>query len=187
MNYLQIVNKEIGVSKEYIPKNLVKVKLKTGGNKKIYLEKKTYRNIKKLLRKANKIFDTELVVDSGYRTYYYQENLMEELLKEKGEKAYLSLAKPGHSEHQLGLAVDIGFYQNGKYIPKFQNEDFANEFKWLEDNAHKYGFILRYPQDKSDITGYIYEPWHLRYVGRPAKTIYEKGITLEEYMASKLQ
>lgn len=181
MNYLKIVNKNIGVDKEYIPNNLVRVKLKTGGNKRIYLEKKTYKHIKKLLKHANKVFETELVVDSGYRTYFYQDNLMQELLKEKGDDAYKSLAKPGHSEHQLGLAVDIGFYKNGEYVPKFQNEEFASEFKWLQDNAYKYGFIIRYPEGKEDITGYIYEPWHLRYVGKPSKFIYENNLTLEEY------
>lgn len=181
MNYLLLVNKTNGLGKYYKPDNLVKVKIKTGGNKLIYLEKKTYKQIKKLLKDINKCFDTEIVIDSGYRTYFYQENLMVNLLKEKGEDAYKSLAKPGHSEHQTGLAVDIGFYKNGEYDSNFNILDYEKEFKWLEDNAYKYGFIIRYPKSKEDITGYIYEPWHLRYVGKFAEFLYKYNLTLEEY------
>lgn len=181
MDYLKLVNKNIGLDKNYIPNNLVKVKLKTGGNKKIYLERKTYKQIKKLLKKINKQFDTEIIIDSGYRTYFYQENLLKELIREKGSDAYKSLAHAGHSEHQLGLAVDIGFYKDGIYDAKFKIEDYLEEFKWLNENAHNYGFIIRYPKDKEDITGYIYEPWHLRYIGKKAKFLYKYDLTLEEY------
>lgn len=181
MNYLMLVNKNFGLDKKYIPDNLVKVKLKTGGNKLIYLEKKTYKQIKKLLKEINKEFDTEIVIDSGYRPYLYQENLMKDLLKEKGEDAYKSLALPGHSEHQTGLAVDVGFYNNGEYDCNFKVEDYLDEFKWIEKNCYKYGFILRYPKNKEDITKYIYEPWHLRYVGNLAEFITKHNLTLEEY------
>ena len=181
MNYLILVNKLNGLNKDYKPDNLVKVKIKTGGNKKIYLEKRTYKNIKKLLKDMNKVFDTEMVIDSGYRTYFYQERLMEKLLKEKGIDAYNSLALPGYSEHQTGLAVDIGFYRNGVYDCNFLVDHYIDEFKWLKDNGHKYGFIVRYPLNKSDITGYIYEPWHLRYVGKKASFLYKMDLTLEEY------
>lgn len=181
MNYLILVNKSNGLNKNYQPNNLVKVKTKTGGNKLIYLEKKTYKQIKKLLKDMNKLFDTEMVIDSGYRTYFYQENLMEKLLKEKGEEAYKSLALPGHSEHQTGLAVDIGFYKNGIYDNNFNVIDYQEEFKWLENNAHIYGFIIRYPKGKENITGYIHEPWHLRYVGTIATFLHKYNLTLEEY------
>lgn len=181
MNYLILVNKNNGLDKKYIPDNLVKVKMKTGGNKLIYLEKKTYKQIKKLLKDINKIFKSEIVIDSGYRTYFYQDNLMKDLLKEKGEDAYKSLAMPGESEHQTGLAVDIGFYQNDIYDNNFEVNNYLEEFKWLEDNAHNYGFIVRYPKNKEEITKYIYEPWHLRYVGDIAKFLYEHNLTLEEY------
>jgi len=181
MNYLILVNKEIGLDRNYIPNNLVLVKLKTGGNKKIYLEKKVYNQIKKLLKDINKIFDTEIVIDSGYRPYLYQENLMKDLLAKKGDDAYLSLALPGHSEHQTGLAVDIGFYKNGVYDDNFLVENYLEEFEWLKNNAYKYGFIIRYPKDKIKITGYIYEPWHLRYVGSISEFLYKHNLTLEEY------
>lgn len=182
MNYLILVNKEFGLDKNYIPNDLVKVSMKTGGDKTIYLEKKTYEEIKKLLYDINKEFDTYIIIDSGYRTYMYQEGLMTELLKEKGTLAYKTLALPGHSEHQTGLAVDIGFYKNGVYMDKFDINDFVQEFLWLKENAHKYGFIVRYPKDKENITGYSYEPWHLRYVGNIASFMYKYNLTLEEYL-----
>ena len=181
MNYLILVNKENGLGKNYIPDNLVLVKTKTGGNKKIYLESKTYKQIKKLLHDMNEVFNTEIVIDSGYRSYLYQENLMKELIKEKGSDAYLSLAKPGYSEHQTGLAVDIGFYKDGMYDANFLVDNYLEEFKWLDENAYKYGFIIRYSKDKTNITGYIYEPWHLRYVGSIATFLYKYNLTLEEY------
>lgn len=181
MNYLMLVNKNNGLDKDYKPDNLIKVSIKTGGNKIIYLEKKTYKNIKKLLKDMNKLFNTEVVIDSGYRTYFYQEELMKKLIKEKGDLAYQSLALPGYSEHQTGLAVDIGFYKNGVYDDNFDVDSYKDEFLWLEKNAHKYGFIIRYPRGKEDITGYIHEPWHLRYVGNISKFMYEYNLTLEEY------
>ena len=181
MNYLMIVNKKNGLGRGYNPNKLVKVKIKTGGDKKIYLEKKTYKQIKKLLKKMNKCFSTEIVIDSGYRPFLYQENLLNDLLKEKGEEAYKSLALPGYSEHQSGLSVDVGFYKNGKYDAKFKVDDYIKEFKWLEENAYKYGFIIRYPKDKENITGYIYEPWHLRYIGEKAEFLTKQNLTLEEY------
>ena len=180
MNYLMLINKENGLGRGYIPNNLVKVKIKTGGNKKIYLEKKTYKQIKKLLKQMNKYFDTEIVIDSGYRPFLYQENLLNDLIKEKGDDAYKSLALPGFSEHQSGLAVDVGF-NNGVYDVKFNVDDYIDEFKWLEENAYKYGFIVRYPKGKEKITGYIYEPWHLRYIGEKAEFLTKHNLTLEEY------
>ena len=134
-----------------------------------------------MLKDVNKIFDTEIVIDSGYRTYFYQENLLKELLKEKGEDAYNSLAKPGYSEHQTGLAVDIGFYKNNIYDSNFDVNQYLAEFEWIKNNSYKYGFVVRYPADKMYITGYIYEPWHLRYVGKIAKFLFKYNLTLEEY------
>ena len=88
------------------------------------------------------------------------------------------VAIPGTSEHELGLAVDINA----------DKEQSSNEevYNWLAENAWRYGFILRYPQGKEDITGIDYEPWHYRYVGKEvAKEIYEAGITLEEYVGKR--
>ena len=181
-DYLILVNKEKKLDQDYIPNNLVKVTTKTGGDKLIYLEKTTYKKIKLLLKDMNRLFDTEIIIDSGYRPYKYQEMLLNDLIKEKGELAYKRIAVPGTSEHQTGLAVDIGFYKNEKYDDNFKVEDYLDEFKWIQDNAYKYGFIIRYPKDKESITGYIYEPWHLRYVGSIAKFIYNYNLCLEEYV-----
>ena len=130
---------------------------------------------------------------SSYRTQEYQEGLfqrkIQRLLEEHGEKyseeelqsiAARSVAIPGTSEHQLGLAVDIVDNRNWNL-----NESQASmpTQKWLMDNSWRYGWILRYPNEKSEITGIIYEPWHYRYVGREiAAEIYELGLCLEEYL-----
>jgi D-alanyl-D-alanine carboxypeptidase len=94
------------------------------------------------------------------------------------------IAVPGTSEHQTGLAVDI-VAKSYQMLDKEQEN--TPEQKWLMENSYKYGFILRYPENKSDITGISYEPWHYRYVGKEAaKEIYENGICLEEYLEQSL-
>ena len=90
-------------------------------------------------------------------------------------------ARAGYSEHQTGLAVDI----YNKVLPYTSFEE-TEEFTWMQENAYKYGFILRFPKDKTNITGYQYESWHYRYVGKEvAKEIHENNLTLEEYLAKK--
>jgi len=114
---------------------------------------------------------------SAYRTEAYQRNLYNSRVRNRG-KVYADKysARPGFSEHQTGLAVDI----NSTRVAF----EYSDEFKWLQKHAHEYGFILRYPKGKEWITGYAYEPWHYRYVGVDvAKIIYEEGITYEEYYA----
>lgn len=98
------------------------------------------------------------------------------------EETKKSVALPGHSEHATGLALDIVSEENQELNEKQAD---TKESKWLAENCYKYGFILRYPTDKSDITGVVYEPWHYRYVGKDAaKEITQKGITLEEYLGA---
>lgn len=97
--------------------------------------------------------------------------------KQAEEEAAKSVAVPGTSEHQLGLAVDFNSTEDS-----FRN---TKEYKWLKENAYKYGFILRYHDDKQSVTGIIPEPWHYRYVGKEnAKKIYDSGLVLEEYLAN---
>lgn len=126
----------------------------------------------------------DLVVRSGYRSEEEQKALMINKIgefrsagfsrNEAKEKALKWVAMPGTSEHQLGFAVDINA-ENGT------TDEAA--YKWLSNHAHEYGFIVRYPADKSHITGISYEPWHFRYVGKShAKRIYEEGLCLEEYV-----
>ena len=113
---------------------------------------------------------------SGYRSYQYQITCYNSLVDAYGEEyANRVSAKPGHSEHQTGYTVDCNTI----------NETFINtpEGQWLDKHCHEFGFIIRYPEGKEDITGYDYECWHIRYVGVEAATeIYEQGLTLEEYL-----
>jgi D-alanyl-D-alanine carboxypeptidase len=114
---------------------------------------------------------------SAYRSYSYQVTLFDNCVSIYGLKQTLAdTAKPGFSEHQTGLSLDVNLVDTS-----FENTD---EFKWLQKNAYKYGFIIRYPKGKDDLTGYVYEPWHYRYVGVEAATyIYEHDITFDEYYA----
>lgn len=114
---------------------------------------------------------------SAYRSYTYQKDLYDKYVKKDGkEKADIYSARPGYSEHQTGLCTDINIVDSS-----FDN---TKESKWLKENAYKYGFILRFPKEKEDITGYKYESWHYRYVGKKAaKIIHDDDLTLEEYYA----
>ncbi|WP_404430612.1 D-alanyl-D-alanine carboxypeptidase family protein [Sutcliffiella horikoshii] len=124
----------------------------------------------------------ELYARSGFRSYETQAAIFDNEVATFGyEQAALYVALPGTSEHQTGLAMDI----TAKSVGLELVEAFAGtvEGKWLADNAHHYGFILRYPKGKTNITGYAFEPWHFRYVGVDiAGEIYAKGLTFEEYM-----
>ena len=128
------------------------------------------------------------VVTSGYRTQQTQEMLYEQEIQKYRDQGYSDfeaeelakkwVAVPGTSEHQLGLAVDIG--------AEALKSDKEQVYQWLYENSARYGFILRYPEDKTEITGINYEPWHFRYVGKEAaQKIYEQGICLEEYLQQK--
>lgn len=112
---------------------------------------------------------------SGYRDYAYQEKLYNKYVQQYGvEWADTYSARPGFSEHQTGLAFDLK-NQNGQLIES------ELEATWIKENAHKYGFVVRYPYNKDHITGYKHEPWHLRYVGELATLLHNANLTLEEY------
>ena len=133
------------------------------------------------------------VICSAFRSWDYQvslyENKIDRVMQEEGlneaqaqEKAGTVVAKPGTSEHQMGLALDI---VSSEYMNLDEGQMETEDQQWLIENSWKYGFILRYPLDKSDITGIIFEPWHYRYVGKKAaKEITEQGLTLEEYLGA---
>lgn len=112
---------------------------------------------------------------SGYRSYDYQSGLYQNYVNRDGQKAADRYsARPGYSEHQTGLAFDL-MDMSGALLEEPQAS------AWLAENAHYYGFIVRYLPDKEDITGYSPESWHIRYIGPEAEDIYESGLTLEEY------
>ncbi len=117
-----------------------------------------------------------LWIASGYRSYDYQQGLYDRYVSNYGQaEADRFSARPGHSEHQTGLAFDLNVI----------DDSFAGtpEAEWIAANCYKYGFIVRYPEGKEDITGYKYEPWHVRYLGvETATAVYESGLTLEEYL-----
>ena len=139
-------------------------------------------HLNQMIKGAQEEIGKKIMSVSGFRSYDYQKGLYARYVKKDGEKkASTYSAKAGHSEHQTGLAFDIGGVDKKHWATSsFENTE---EAKWLKDNAHRYGFILRYPKGKTDITGYKYEPWHFRYIGvEDATKVYENNLTLEEYL-----
>lgn len=175
---LILVNKYHYLNKEFIPEDIVNIPLTYAFDEN--QATKEVVNAFKNMWSAAKKEDLTLIVNSSYRDYASQDNVWNNYEAQRGEEYADSIAaRPGYSEHQTGLALDIITYGANKNT--FEETD---EFKWLQKNAHKYGFILRYPKDKEDITGYAYESWHYRYVGVQAATeIYNKKITFDEYYA----
>ena len=116
-------------------------------------------------------------VVSGYRSYEYQITVFKRWCDKDGEEvASTYSARPGHSEHQTGLAADI--------TSIYQSYGNTAEGKWVAAHCHEYGFIIRYPLGKDDITGYMYEPWHLRYLGEStARLVHDSGLTLDEFLS----
>lgn len=168
--FATMVNKYYLLDKDYEPENLVDVKnWYAYGNQK--LDKEVYDRFVDMYNDAQKE-GLKFIINDAYRTY---ESQVESYKKYGDDLA----AKPGASEHNLGFAVDL-------IAPGYKDTTFdtSNEFAWLSKNAHKYGFILRYPKDKENITGYAYESWHYRYLGKDLATkVYNSGLTYEEYYA----
>lgn len=165
-----LVNKFYSLSNTYEPDDIVPIKnwYAYDGHSII---SEVYNYYVKMWNAANQEGLT-LLVNSSYRTFEQQE---EEYDNSNDEYA----ARPGSSEHQTGLALDI--VTHNTLGNDFENTD---EFKWLQENAHKYGFILRYPKGKENITGYSYESWHYRYLGVELATkVYESNLTYDEYYA----
>ena len=165
----------------YIPDDY-KVELTELSNEKV--DSRIYPELQEMFNDA-RAQGYGLFVREGYRTQEEQQQLLDEKIeayenegKSKSEAKKLAeqwVAIPGTSEHQLGIAVDIN-----ADTTKSSSDDV---YSWLAENAHKYGFIKRYPSDKTDITGVINEPWHYRYVGKEAALeIYSQGMCLEEYI-----
>ena len=176
---LMLTNKYYHLDKSYNSDNMVKISNTYSYGNDQMLTSDTFEAFKEMWASA-KAEGLTLIINSSYRSYEDQESVYEYYKATKGEEeADLIAAHPGFSEHQTGMAIDIQTYKStGK---TFENFD---EFKWLEKNAYKYGFILRYPKDKEYLTGYEYESWHWRYVGKKAaKYIQENKITFDEYYA----
>ena len=176
ISIITLVNKDNPLESDYIPNNMRLLDLRYSENDK-YMVIEAAFNFEKLCHEAA-LYGNKIIAVSTYRSYEYQSKLFSYYVKTRGYKyANKCSAKPGYSEHQTGLAVDVMGSNNDYNL--FEE---SKEFEWMRDNAHKYGFILRYPKGKEKITGYKYEPWHYRYVGdKLATELYEKNITLEEY------
>ena len=179
---LLLVNKYNYLTEDYVPNNLENIST-------------TYaRSGMQLVKEAKEAFETlsenakkegmNVIAMSSYRSYDYQVNLYNNYVAQDGKEAADKYsARPGYSEHQTGLAVDV--YNLDLPYTSFEETE---EFTWMQENAYKYGFILRFPKDKVDITGYQYESWHYRYVGKKvAKEIKDNNLTLEEYIAKKVE
>ena len=154
-----LVNKENKLNSDFKPDNLVEVKECSLGN--FYLEEETATAYEYMC--LNLIDEgLNISINSAYRSYEEQEKLYDDYLKLYG-KSYVNkyVAVPGYSEHQTGLALDLESLD----CDIFKN---SKEYRWIKNNAYKYGFILRYQEGKENITGYKAEEWHIRYVGRKA-------------------
>ena len=178
---LFLVNSKNVLSKDFIPKSLKIPEVDF-----VYYADQAVTRMDTVAATAlEKMFSTAkvegitLLAVSGYRDYLYQQKLYADAEIE-GEEEYV--APPGASEHQTGLAMDV---LSNEYTTLDEDFDKTQAFQWLQDNCYKYGFIIRYPKGTESITGYKYEPWHIRYVGVDgASEITRKQITLEEYMGN---
>jgi len=181
IDYDFIVNKNYKLDKNYIPKDLEELSLEYSCKHK-YLRKIARISFENMAKSA-KQNGFNIIAVSTYRSYEYQEKLYNNYVLDKGfYYADMASARAGHSEHQTGLSVDIA-----DLSLDYDNFEKTKEFNWVKENAHKFGFIMRYPKAKFHITGFKYEPWHYRDVGTNVATyIYENDITLEEYKKLKI-
>lgn len=202
--YLIIVNKQNPLGEEYKPESLMNVdKSYTWYEKTVQLQEATAQAAIAMINEMKAAGIDDIYITSGYRSYDYQKTLFdnymyEEYLKDKTltkaqreEKVRQYSAYPGESEHQSGLCVDFITSDMKSDLVNYTNENtkggigFAETeaFSWLCENAHKFGFILRYPDGKTDETGYSYESWHYRFVGIDAATkIHNANTTLEGWV-----
>ena len=176
--YAILVNKHYSLPEKYAPDDIVEMSnwYAYPGNS---IRKDVLEAFKEM-SKAAKEDGITLIVNSSYRSYDEQKKIYSEYEDKKGkEYADKYAARPDFSEHQTGLSLDI--FTPGAGMGNFEN---TKAFEWLSNNCYKYGFILRYPKDKEDITGYSYEAWHYRFLGKSlSKKVYDSGITFDEYYA----
>lgn len=165
----------------YEPDDLVVANVRypySGVEERSYLRREAAEAVEELFLAAEEIGHI-LYFNSGYRPYLRQYELFQNAQLTHGYDQ-TTVAKPGYSEHQTGLAVDISSNEVNFSLTK--QFGLTEEGMWVADHAHLFGFIIRYPEGKEEITGYQYEPWHLRYVGEIAADIYNQSITFEEYL-----
>ena len=176
--YAILVNKYTSLPEKYAPDDVVEMSnwYSYPGNS---IRKDVYNAFIEMFNVAKEAGYT-LIVNSSYRTYEEQKEIYDDYESNRGQEyADTYAARPDFSEHQTGLSLDI--FSPGANMSNFADTE---TFKWLSENCYKYGFILRYPEGKEDITGYSYEAWHYRYVGKElAEKVYDSGLTYDEYYA----
>ena len=174
-----LVNKYYNVGQDYIPENLELIdnQYAIGNMKMVKVAKEAFESLSAAAKKEN----LNIIAMSTYRSYDYQTNLYNRYVAQDGkENADTYSGRPGHSEHQTGLAADV--YNKTETYTNFER---TKEYQWMQEHAHEYGFILRFPENKVGETGYQFESWHYRYVGlEAAKYIKEHNISFEEYFAT---
>ncbi|MBP1939643.1 D-alanyl-D-alanine carboxypeptidase family protein [Phocicoccus pinnipedialis] len=180
---LAIVNRGETLEPSYVPDDLVTIEVPYVNEIPMVnqLRNEASEALTQLFDDASKNGSTLYAV-SGYRSYDYQAELYDNYVASHGEEVARTFSAPaGASEHQTGLAIDVTSEDVAyQLVDTFGNTD---DGVWLNDNAHRFGFIIRYPYGKDRVTGYMYEPWHLRYVGiELSYALYESGLTYEEYL-----
>ena len=182
---LTLVNKEHPLPPEYVPSDLVVPNVPFSfaeDHPKKQMRQEAAEALENLFAAAAKD-GIHLAAVSGFRSYERQEAIFQRNASQMGEaEANRVSARPGESEHQTGLAMDV----SAASVDYRLTEEFGSteEGRWLQNNAARFGFIIRYPKEKEHVTGYQYEPWHLRYVGSSAEqTIANKALTLEEFLS----
>lgn len=188
--HLLLANKSNPLGEDYVPASLTELTCPTASGRTFELQSDAAAAVCAMMLDMEGAGIDDVFVTSAYRSYKYQDNLywgyvqdhIDEGMsqKEAEDAASEYSSRPGYSEHQTGLCVDFMTNTMSDLDESFEN---TRAFAWLEQNAHKYGFILRYPKDKVDTTKYKYEPWHYRFVGRAAATeMFYSGECLEEYL-----
>ena len=170
-----LVNDQNRLSADYVPEGLVNLYENRHSfrlaSTEIFLTRETYEAAERMFHAAEEQNVNGYIITSGYRSYQRQQEVYAQSEPGKAQQ-------PGASEHQTGLAFDVTTETSNGF-------ESTPQYAWLNQHAHEYGFIQRYPANKSDITGISYEPWHYRYVGVEAATrIHETGQTLEEFVRS---
>ena len=175
-NYLVLVNKYNSLPNNYKPSDLEYLKGAYGNN--VPMRKVAKEALVKLQQAAKEEINIELLPTTAFRDQAFQKTLYNNYVASDGvSKADTYSARPGFSEHQTGLAIDL------KNPARSNVRLSESDYNWLKNNAYRFGFIIRFPKDKEFITGYQEENWHIRYVGlNEAKLIYDNNLTLEEYV-----
>ena len=181
--YLMLVNKFYKLESTYKRDDLESISLEYAYANQI-AAKIVIENFEKMRNDVLTELGVHLMVNSSFRSYQDQEAVYNDFKNISLKYADSYAARPGHSEHQTGLSIDLTSLEHPYISDKETSFDKSDEYEWLKNNCHKYGFILRYPKGKEHITGYNTESWHFRYVGVEAATqIYKENITFDEYYA----